>query len=69
MFLQGLQRATEAYQDFLEANDLSQRIKHILDQLDVDDVSALAIAGKTIRTWLIDAGATGSVIRSYFNCL
>lgn len=51
----GFATTTEAYQDFLEANDLSQRIKHILDQLDVDDVSALAIAGKTIRTWLIDA--------------
>ncbi len=51
----GFATTTEAYRDFLEANDLSQRIKHILDQLDVDDVAMLAITGKTIRAWLIEA--------------
>ncbi|HNG36380.1 MAG TPA: PEP/pyruvate-binding domain-containing protein, partial [Nitrosomonas sp.] len=51
----GFATTTEAYRDFLEANDLSQRIKHELDQLDVDDVAMLAITGKAIRTWLIEA--------------
>ena len=51
----GFATTTEAYRDFLEANDLSQRIKHELDQLDVDDVAMLAITGKTIRAWLIEA--------------
>ncbi len=51
----GFATTTEAYRDFLEANDLSQRIKHELDQLDVDDVATLAITGKTVRAWLIEA--------------
>lgn len=51
----GFATTTQAYQDFLETNNLNERINHLLDQLDVDDVSALAITGKTIREWLLDA--------------
>lgn len=51
----GFATTTRAYQDFLETNDLSERINHLLEQLDVDDVSALAVTGKTIREWLLEA--------------
>ncbi|WP_416304925.1 phosphoenolpyruvate synthase [Neptunicella sp. SCSIO 80796] len=43
-----------AFNDFLEQSGLNDRIHQLLDELDVDDVSALAVAGKTIRDWIIE---------------
>ncbi len=60
----GFATTTEAYRDFLEANDISHRIKHLLDQLDVDDVSALALTGKTIRAWLIEAELPDQLLKA-----
>ncbi|MGL5286032.1 MAG: phosphoenolpyruvate synthase [Aeromonas sp.] len=44
-----------AFNEFLEKSGLNQRIHALLDSLDVEDVTALAAAGKTIRNWVIDA--------------
>src|SRR5690606_38470043 len=43
-----------AFNDFLEQSGLNDRIHQLLDELDVDDVSALAVAGNTIRDWIIE---------------
>lgn len=51
----GFATTTHAYRDFLEANDLSNRINALLAELDVDDINALTQAGKTIRGWVMDA--------------
>ena len=44
-----------AFRDFLQHNDLTDRIAKRLETLDVDDVKALAEAGKEIRQWIVDA--------------
>ena len=44
-----------AYEDFLNAGGLKARIDALLDQLDVDDVKALAEAGAKIRGWVLQA--------------
>ncbi|MFV0576733.1 MAG: phosphoenolpyruvate synthase [Vibrio sp.] len=44
-----------AFNQFLEHNQLNDRIYHLLDKLDVDDVNALKAAGETIRQWVFDA--------------
>ncbi|RUR32801.1 phosphoenolpyruvate synthase [Vreelandella andesensis] len=43
-----------AYREFLSHEGLNDRINATLARLDVDDVKALAEAGKTIRQWIID---------------
>ena len=50
---QGFATTAAAYRDFLRANDLQNRINTILNSIDVDDVTALAKAGDTIRGWLL----------------
>src|SRR5215469_12840463 len=44
-----------AFRDFLQHNDLTDRIAKRLETLDVDNVKALAEAGKEIRQWIVDA--------------
>ena len=44
-----------AFTDFLEQSGLNQSIYNILDELDVDDVDALATAGATIRESIMQA--------------
>ena len=51
----GFATTTEAYREFLAANKLTDRIKQLLDKLDVDDISALTAAGKKIRGWMMSA--------------
>ncbi|MCC4615727.1 phosphoenolpyruvate synthase [Xanthomonas campestris pv. asclepiadis] len=51
----GYATTAEAFKDFIAHNDLSKRIFDKLATLDVEDVSALTIAGKEIRGWVIDA--------------
>lgn len=50
----GFATTAAAYRDFLKANDLDKRINAILDDLDVDDIAALASAGKQIRGWILE---------------
>ena len=50
----GFATTAQAYRDFLEQSGLNQRINDVLDSLDVDDVVALADAGRKIRQWVVD---------------
>ncbi len=50
----GFATTAQAYRDFLEQSGLNKRINDVLDNLNVDDVLALAEAGKKIRQWVVD---------------
>jgi pyruvate,water dikinase len=50
----GFATTASAFREFLDQNDLSKRINSCLQQLDTDDVSALAKAGAEIRSWVIE---------------
>ena len=50
----GFATTSAAYRDFLKADELDQRINAVLDDLDVDDIPALASAGKQIRNWILE---------------
>ncbi len=51
----GYATTAQAYWDFLQHNNLRERIKQRLSSLNVADVNALAAAGQEIRQWVIDA--------------
>ncbi|UTM58721.1 phosphoenolpyruvate synthase [Photobacterium sp. CCB-ST2H9] len=51
----GYATTSYAFNQFLEANHLNDRIYDLLDTLDVDDVNALKQAGETIRKWVYEA--------------
>ncbi len=51
----GFATTADAYRKFLEENQLTQKIREILADLDVDDVNELAKVGAQIRQWIIDA--------------
>ncbi|MGL6412859.1 phosphoenolpyruvate synthase [Aeromonas veronii] len=44
-----------AFNEFLESSGLNGKIYHLLDNLDVDDITALNRAGQQIRDWVIEA--------------
>ena len=50
----GFATTSDAYRGFLEHEDLGNRINALLDELDVDDLDALAKTGKQIRDWLMN---------------
>lgn len=50
----GFATTAAAYRDFLSADGLDQRIQQTLDNLDVNDLGALARAGSSIRGWIQD---------------
>ncbi|WP_406566754.1 phosphoenolpyruvate synthase [Aestuariirhabdus haliotis] len=50
----GFATTADAYREFLENSGLNQRIHDLLDELDVEDVNALADAGAKIRSWIMD---------------
>lgn len=51
----GFATTAAAYRDFLSQNDLDKRIWLELDNLAVDDVTALAATGARVRQWIMDA--------------
>src|SRR5690606_4796746 len=51
----GFATTADAFKAFIAHNDLSTRIFDKLATLDVENVSALTVAGKEIRDWVIDA--------------
>lgn len=51
----GFATTSFAFNQFLETNQLNDRIYQLLDALDVDDVNALKTAGETIRNWVLEA--------------
>ncbi|SFB88036.1 phosphoenolpyruvate synthase [Marinospirillum celere] len=50
----GFATTAEAYREFLKHGGLADRINQALNELDVDDVRALATTGAQIRQWIID---------------
>jgi pyruvate,water dikinase len=50
----GFATTAQAYRDYLAHNQLEERIRTALEQLDVNDVDALAATGAQIRGWLVD---------------
>ncbi|MEX0976357.1 MAG: phosphoenolpyruvate synthase [Woeseia sp.] len=50
----GFATTAAAYRDFLRCDNLDERIRDKLESLDVDDISALSEAGKSIRGWIND---------------
>jgi pyruvate, water dikinase len=62
-----------AFREFLQFNKLEERIEAILSKLDVEDVNALAQAGKQIRQWVIDApfqpALNGAITAAYSQML
>ena len=50
----GYATTSYAFNQFLQADGLSQRIYALLDILDVDDINALKQAGETIRNWVLE---------------
>ncbi len=50
----GFASTASAYRDFLRSDKLDERINGILENLDVDDIGALALAGKQIREWILE---------------
>ncbi|MCU7924453.1 MAG: phosphoenolpyruvate synthase [Candidatus Thiodiazotropha sp. (ex Dulcina madagascariensis)] len=51
----GFATTAYAFREFLRHNHLAERIDPLLRQLDVEDVIALAEAGKTVREWVVKA--------------
>jgi len=49
----GFATTSAAYREFLATDGLDSRINELLSELDVDNISALTSAGKTIREWII----------------
>ncbi len=50
----GFATTAEAYRDFLAQDGLADKIKAVLDDLDVDNIDDLRKAGSQIRSWIID---------------
>ncbi|MEI7456106.1 MAG: phosphoenolpyruvate synthase [Nitrosomonadales bacterium] len=51
----GFATTAQAYRDFLANDGLDKRIEALLEKLNVEDVTALAEAGRTIRGWIVEA--------------
>lgn len=60
----GFATTTYAYREFLRINDLDGRINQLLTPLDVDDVSALAAAGQSVRSWLLAAPLPDNLVKA-----
>ncbi|WP_252180042.1 phosphoenolpyruvate synthase [Endozoicomonas sp. 4G] len=50
----GFATTAEAYRDFLDGNGLYQRIHDLLDDLEINDIRALTMAGAKIRRWIME---------------
>ena len=51
----GFATTAQAFRDFLQENNLTQRINETLAELDVDDVVTLGKTGAQIRQWVMEA--------------
>ncbi len=50
----GFATTAQAFQAYLEKSGLAKRIQDRLATLDVEDIDALTVAGKEIRSWIVD---------------
>ncbi|WP_292980877.1 phosphoenolpyruvate synthase [Nitrosomonas sp.] len=60
----GFATTTHAYREFLETNNLDDRVNALLAGLDVDDVEALAATGKQIRSLLLAAPLPDGLLKA-----
>ncbi len=60
----GFATTAEAYREFLRTDCLGDRIKEILEGLDVEDLEALSAAGRSIRTAIMDCPLPDGLRRS-----
>jgi len=60
----GFATTTEAYNEFLQHDNLGTRIEKELDGLDVNDIIALTKSGKKIRKWIIETPFSDSLDQS-----
>ena len=60
----GFATTTHAYREFLEIDGLGDRISQKLSDLEVDDVTALADTGKSIRSWLLAAPLPDNLLKA-----
>jgi pyruvate,water dikinase len=51
----GFATTADAYREFLAQNGLDEKINAELDNLNIDDTQALAICGKKVREWIMEA--------------
>ncbi len=51
----GFATTSKAYQYYIEHNNLLEKIRLVLQQLDTHDVNALAHVGRQIRSWILHA--------------
>jgi pyruvate,water dikinase len=50
----GFVTTADAFREFLAQSGLAERINQLLGELDVDNLQALAAAGKSIRAWVME---------------
>ena len=50
----GFATTADAFREFLAQDGLADRIYTLLDTLNVDDMTALAAAGRDIRNWIVE---------------
>ncbi len=65
----GFATTADAYREFLAKDGLDERIQAVLDELDVEDVTALSEAGPRIRAWVVEqpfpASLESAIDRAY----
>ena len=59
----GFATTAQAFREFLAQSGLAARIQQALESLDVDDMAALSLAGKSIRQWILDTPFQASLDR------
>ena len=60
----GFATTAEAFRDFIAQGGLVARIERKLNALDVDDVAALAEAGRTIRDWVLETPLQDDLVQA-----
>ena len=50
----GFATTAQAFRDYLQHNDLQDRIRQALEELDVENVDDLSVTGARIRGWIVD---------------
>ena len=68
----GFATTAQAFKDFIEYNQLTNKIQHKLSALDVNDIDMLTSVGSEIRKWICDAKFHKKFeqeIKTAFSCL
>ena len=68
----GFATTVQAYRDFLANDGLADRIDAALGDIDIDDIEALAKAGRRIRQWILGTplpGALTDELKTHWNAL